>query len=125
MIGASVLGLLEEMVVAAAGRPVILFNPILTDRPSSNNVMQVRGRSDRRQFVDSFEDIFCFRLLYPSSGGYMFPIRGMIVKKSYQSPWILYDRKVSDEKEIYDIIAALPAHPPPDPTVISNIFLQN
>lgn len=120
MIGASVLDLLEEMVQAAAGRPVILINPILGDRPSSNNVMQVRGRSDRRQFSDSFTDIFCLRLLYPSSGGYMFPIRGMIAKTSHRSPWMLYDKR----GESYEAIAALPPHPPPDPTFISDIFLQ-
>lgn len=60
--------LLEDTVLAAAGRPLILVNPILGDRPSSNNVMQIRGRSERRIFSDSFVDIFNFRLLYPSSG---------------------------------------------------------
>ena len=36
---------LEEMVLAAKGRPVILVNPNLIDRPSSNNMMQIRGRA--------------------------------------------------------------------------------
>jgi hypothetical protein len=59
---------LESTVIAARGRPLILINPLLNDRPSSNNVMQIRGRAERRSFSDSFEDIFVFRLLYPSSG---------------------------------------------------------
>ena len=52
---------------------VILLNPSLGDRPSSNNLMQIRGRSERRAIQDSFVDIFTVRLLYPSSGGY-FPL---------------------------------------------------
>lgn len=70
------IGLLEEMVTAANGRPIILINPNLDDRPSSNNRMQIRGRAERKAFANSFCDIFAMRLLYPSSGGYMFPIRG-------------------------------------------------
>ena len=41
VVGAVVVHLLDEMCVAAAGRPVILINPSLGDRPSSNNMMQV------------------------------------------------------------------------------------
>ena len=52
---------------------VILLNPSLGDRPSSNNVMQIRGRSERRAIQDSFVDIFTVRLLYPSSGSYLAP----------------------------------------------------
>lgn len=37
-----VVNLLEEMVATARGRPVILLNPKLEDRPSSNNMMQAR-----------------------------------------------------------------------------------
>jgi len=126
MIGASVMGLLEEMVQEAAGRPMILINPILGDRPSSNNVMQIRGRENRRELQDSFVDIFAFRLLYPSSGGYMYPIRGAIFKRSFKSPWLLLDRKMTaNNVEKYEILAALPSHPPPDPNAISTLFLQN
>ena len=74
VIGGMIVDKLEEMVVAAKGRPVILVNPSLLDRPSSNNMMQIRGRAERRSFVDSFRDFYALRLLYPSSGGYMFPI---------------------------------------------------
>jgi len=71
-----IVNLLEDMVKAAAGRPFILLNPQLADKPSSNNMMQIRGRAERRAFADSFRDIYALRLLYPSSGGYMYPIRG-------------------------------------------------
>jgi hypothetical protein len=53
------------------------------DQPSSNDVMQIRGRAERKIIENSFQDIFTVRLLYPSNGGYMYPIRGMVVKKSY------------------------------------------
>ena len=39
---------------------------------------------------DSFIDIYALRLLYPSSGGYMYPIRGMISKKGWREPWCCY-----------------------------------
>jgi hypothetical protein len=71
-----IVNLLEDMVKAAAGRPLILLNPQLADKPSSNNMMQIRGRSERKAFENSFRDIYALRLLYPSSGGYMYPIRG-------------------------------------------------
>lgn len=58
VIGASVMTLLEDMVKKVAPRPLVLVNPILADRPSSNNVMQIRGRAERRAFADSFQDIY-------------------------------------------------------------------
>ena len=42
VVGGMVIELLEQMVKAANGRPVILINPNLADRPSSNNMMQVQ-----------------------------------------------------------------------------------
>ena len=115
---------LEDLVKAAAGRPVILFNPILDDRPSSNNLMQVRGRAERQEFSESFQDIFALRLLYPSSGGYMYPIRGMIGKKSFHSPWVLYSKEVDkNEREIFQPIAALDPYVKPSPSFISDLFL--
>jgi hypothetical protein len=43
------------------------------DQPSSNDVMQIRGRAERKVIENSFQDIFTVRLLYPSNGGYMYP----------------------------------------------------
>ena len=135
VVGAMVIELLNEMCVAARGRPVILLNPSLEDRPSSNNMMQVRGRSERRAIQDSFVDIFAVRLLYPSSGGYMFPIRGLVVKKDYQSLWVVYrhddvgedactveDGKAELCHDEFNVIGAFPANPRPDTEAISNLF---
>eukprot|EP00596_Hydrurales_sp_CCMP1899_P005921 CAMPEP_0119045992 /NCGR_PEP_ID=MMETSP1177-20130426/43738_1 /TAXON_ID=2985 /ORGANISM="Ochromonas sp, Strain CCMP1899" /LENGTH=214 /DNA_ID=CAMNT_0007018535 /DNA_START=719 /DNA_END=1360 /DNA_ORIENTATION=- len=79
--------LLDDMCKSAKGRPIILINPKLGDQPSANDVMQIRGRAERKIIENSFQDIFTVRLLYPSNGGYMYPIRGMVVKKSYHSMW--------------------------------------
>jgi hypothetical protein len=101
-------------------------NPSLGDRPSSNNVMQIRGRSERRAVMESFKDIFVMRLLYPSSGGYMYPIRGMVVKQAYASPYVAYSKlKLEDGKELYKPIGAFPAHPKPDAGALSELFLSS
>jgi hypothetical protein len=71
VVGGMLTGLLEDMVKKANGRPMILYNPILNDRPSSNNVMQIRGRAERAEFANSFIDIYTLRLLYPSSGTFV------------------------------------------------------
>jgi len=124
VVGGMIVEELEAMVKAAAGRPLVLINPILADRPSSNNVMQIRGRAERRAFTDSFIDIFALRLLYPSSGGYMFPISGLISKKGWREPWCCYAREEGDSKgkEEYRLLAAFPPHPPPDPSVVSAVY---
>jgi len=124
VIGGMIVELLEDMCKAAAGRPLVLINPNLADRPSSNNMMQIRGRSERRAFQDSFVDIYALRLLYPSSGGYMFPIRGMIGKKDFRSPWVAYLHTENEAgRDEYRIAAAFPPFPPPDPNVLSQILM--
>jgi hypothetical protein len=35
------------MAAAAGGKPMVLINPNLKDRPASAGIMSVRGRSDR------------------------------------------------------------------------------
>ena len=72
--GYSIHQLLVDTVEEAAGRPVIIINPNLKDRPSSGGVMQVRGRGDRIAFAESFKDVYNFRLLYASSVAF-FPIK--------------------------------------------------
>ena len=126
VVGACIIDYLEEMIKKVNGRPLVLINPILADRPSSNNVMQIRGRAERRAFEDSFQDIYVMKLLYPSSGGYMFPIRGLIVKQDYQSPYVLYSKNEVgvDKDEVYEIVGAFPPHPQPDPAKISDVFTQ-
>lgn len=58
VVGASIMDSLDAMVKQANGRPLVLVNPLLSDRPSSNNVMQIRGRAERRALADSFQDIY-------------------------------------------------------------------
>jgi hypothetical protein len=58
-------------------------------------MMQIRGRSERKAIENSFSDIFITKLLYPSNGGYMFPIKGMVLKKGYDSLYCVY-LKVED-----------------------------
>lgn len=123
LVGGSLIPLLDEMIKELNGRPIILFNPLLNDRPSSNGLMNVRGRSERIEFQKSFMDIFTMRLLYPSSGGYMFPIRGMVVNKDLDSAWCVYSKSVVDGKEKYDIIGAFPKGPEPSPEKISAMFV--
>jgi hypothetical protein len=67
-VGGVLITLLEDMVKQANGRPVILYNPNLADKPSANNKMQIRGRAERQAFAESFKTIYELRLLYPSSG---------------------------------------------------------
>lgn len=127
VIGGLIIDSLEEMVKKASvmGKPLLLINPLLADRPSSNNVMQIRGRSERRAFQDSFIDIYALRLLYPSNGGYMYPIRGMISKKGWREPWCCYSREDSERgQEVYKLIAAFPPNTPPDPNLISSVFTR-
>ena len=92
------------------------------DRPSSNNVMQIRGRSERKIIENSFSDIYVMRLLYPSNGGYMFPIKGMVLKKNYNDLYCVYSKEIINGKEEYTVVAAFPSHPPPTTDVISSVF---
>ena len=128
IVGASIIPDLKSMTVEAERRgiPLITINPNLIDKPSSNNNMQIRGRSERMEFAKSFTKIFHLQLLYPSGGGYMYPIRGMVMKKSYHEPWVCYDRieKNSEGYEIYKLIAGFPNRIIPDSTMISNQFTR-
>jgi hypothetical protein len=120
-----VIELLEDMVTAANGRPMILINPNLGDRPSSNNRMQIRGRAERRAFADSFLEIYEMRLLYPSSGGYMFPISGLLMKQDHIAPWIVYQKSEDENgREKYEIEAAFPPYPAPNKADVSDIFMN-
>lgn len=71
----SIIGPLSEMVDAAGDRPVILLNPDLTDKISSQGQQSIRGRQDRLDFANSFKTIFQFQNIYFSGTSY-FPILG-------------------------------------------------
>jgi len=108
-------------------RGICLINPLLEDKPSSNNVMQVRGRKERREFADSFQEIYCMRLLYPSTGGYMYPIRGLLARKDVYNPYVAYSQELGGGSEKYEAIAAFPVkeRKAPDISEISNLFTSN
>lgn len=54
----------------------------------------------------------------------MFPIRGLIVKQDYQSPYVVFSKSggAGGSVEVYNIEAAFPAQPVPDALAISDIF---
>jgi len=118
MVGASIHEPLFEMCEAAGDRPVILVNPILKDRPSSSGVMGVRGRKDRIDFADSFQEVYHLRCLYTFST-LMFPILGMIRYSHASSPpgdlplWILFGREeaVDSSSERYVPLGAFDSEP--------------
>ena len=118
--------LLDEMCTKAEsqGTTVILLNPNLGDRPSGNDKMQIRGRAERRAIQDSFVDIYQLRLLYPSSGGYMYPIAGLVSKKNYRAPFVAY-KIVKDNRgqESYEVIGFFPPQDPPSRSELSDLFV--
>lgn len=96
MQGAALLPLLQAMDKEAGQRPIVLINPELTDIPSSGNVMQVRGRQERMDFVANFKDIYHFRLLYKKP--FLYPIYGAL-RMTYGEPWTVYKRVQKSRKE--------------------------
>ncbi len=101
-IDSSIIGPLAEMVDAAGDRPVILLNPDLVDKVSSQGQQNVRGRRERIEFAESFETVFHFQNIYVSGTSY-FPILGATTKTSFDQAWIAYQRRdrVNNEGEIY------------------------
>ena len=124
--GGEVITLLDEMCVQAQsqGTTVILINPSLGDRPSGNNKMQIRGRAERRAVQDSFQNIFQLKLLYPSSGGYMYPIAGLVSKKNYRAPYVAY-KIVKDQqgRETYACVGVWAPSEPPSRSALSDLFV--
>ncbi|KAL3794807.1 hypothetical protein ACHAW5_005228 [Stephanodiscus triporus] len=104
MIGleSSIIRSLSEMVDAAGDRPVIILNPDLTDKLSSQGQQSVRGRQQRLDFVNSFETIYQFQNMYRSGTSY-FPILGSVVKFGPLEPWVAHQRRdlVGDGGEVY------------------------
>ena len=88
----SIIEPLQNMVEAAGDRPVILINPDLEDKRSSQGQQSVRGRKDRLEFAKSFKTIFHFQCIYYSGTSY-FPILGAVSKLSPLGPWVAYQRR--------------------------------
>ncbi|CAM9729961.1 unnamed protein product [Chrysoparadoxa australica] len=113
MTGASIYTILNPMTMAAeaAGKKIILVNPLLKDKPSSAGVMSVRGRGDRIEFEKSFFEVYRFTLLYPSSR-IMFPIAGAVLKTSHRDPYIAMRRDdIDGGGEEYKCIGTFDAVP--------------
>jgi adenylate kinase len=56
IVGYSVLPYLQEMEKAVGDRPMIMINPKLGDIQSAQNVMSIRGRGERREYVSAWEE---------------------------------------------------------------------
>ena len=80
------------MVDAAGDRPIILVNPDLTDKVTSQGQQSVCGRKQRIEFAESFETIFHFQNLYISGTSY-FPILGAMTKLRPSHPWVAHQRR--------------------------------
>ena len=106
-IESSIIGPLQEMVEAAGDRPVILLNPDLTDKVSSQGQQSVRGRQERMDFANSFEPIYHFQNTYVSGTSY-FPILGCITKLHPREQWVAHQRcdLANEGGEIYMPILA-------------------
>jgi adenylate kinase len=91
IVGNSIVPLLQDMVEAANGRPVILINGRMGDVQSSAGVMSYRGRADRLDFVDEFRECFHFSLVVPP-GRTFFPILGAVCRPFLDCPYALYRR---------------------------------
>eukprot|EP00898_Chlorokybus_atmophyticus_P007452 jgi/Chlat1/7708/Chrsp66S00563 len=97
IVGSCILPDLQAMCDAAGDRPIILLNPKLGDIPSAGDVMQIRGRAERRDFALTFKDIYHFRLLF-ISGTAFYPVMGAL-RYFHGGNWELYKRVNLDEGE--------------------------
>lgn len=122
-VDASIMGKLSEMVDAAGDRPVILLNPDLVDKVSSQGQQSVRGRQQRIDFANSFETIYQFQNIYYSGTSY-FPILGSVVKLGPLEPWVAHQRRdlINDGGEVYLPIYA--AETVPDNEIIMTTLSQ-
>ena len=123
MIGveSSIIGGLSEMVDAAGDRPVIIVNPDLDDKVSSQGQQNIRGRKQRMEFRDSFKSVYHFQNIYISGTSY-FPILGAVNKPSHKDPWVTYQRRdrVNNGGEIY--VPILSTEERPDGELILKTF---
>lgn len=59
-------------------RPIILINPRLSDVPSAEGIMGVKGRGERNAFRDSWVAPFYMRLLFDA--GTLYPLRAIVYR---------------------------------------------
>lgn len=117
----SIIGALEDMVKAAGDRPVILINPDLTDKVSSQGQQNIRGRQERIDFANSFKTVYHFQCTYVTGTSY-FPILGALNKPGYDETWISYQRRdrANNDGEIY--VPMLSTEGPPDGQMMLDTF---
>lgn len=114
----NVIGILQEHVARCQqqGCCVVLLNPLLEDVPSPNGVMQVQGRADRIDFVQSFECIYWFSLIFKRPA--LFPIYGCLRMSvgGTDGKWVVYRRegKPGSEDECFNPIAEYDSRPSQD-----------
>uniref|UniRef100_A0A7S1BB49 DUF1995 domain-containing protein n=2 Tax=Corethron hystrix TaxID=216773 RepID=A0A7S1BB49_9STRA len=123
-VDASIVEPLQEMVKAAGDRPVILLNPSLVDRPSSDGQQGVRGRSERIAFAKSFQTIYHMRCLYDSSTGY-FPILGAMLKRGPGEPWVAFRRRDYAQKQGEAYVPVFSMEMEPDSSDITKAFTSD
>lgn len=111
-IESSIIGPLMEMVEAAGDRPVILMNPDLVDKVSSQGQQSIRGRSERIEFANSFKPIYHFQNIYVSGTSY-FPILGCVTKLHPTEQWVAHQRRdlSNDGGEVYVPVLASEDYP--------------
>ena len=111
---------LSEMVAAAGDRPVVLVNPDLTDRASSQGQQGVRGRKARQEFAASFQTVYHFQNIYVS--GTSFPILGAMCKLGPTQAWIAHQRRdlLNKQGEVY--LPVLSSEEKPDGQIILSTF---
>jgi adenylate kinase len=98
----SIIKPLQAMAEAAGDRPMILINPDLIDKVSSQGQQSVRGRQERLDFADTFKTIWHFQNIYVSGTSY-FPILGSMTKLSPLAPWVVHQRRdlANNAGEVY------------------------
>ena len=102
IVGYSVLPYLQEMENAAGDRPIIMINPKLGDIQSAGNVMSIRGRGERREYVEkTWEEVYHFRLLYKKP--FFFPIYGAL-RYGTGGMWELYKKFGKMEQEEWKLL---------------------
>ena len=119
IVGYSVLPYLQDMEKAAGDRPIIMINPKLGDIQSAGNVMSIRGRGERREYVSGWEEIYHFRLLYRKP--YFFPIYGAL--RYAGDKWELYKKFGKMETEEYKLQRTYEAGEP-DAGEITRVILN-
>lgn len=115
IVGYAILPYLQEHCEAAQHRPVVLVNPNLIEIQSSGGVMSVRGRKERYEWIDKFQKIYHFTLLYKKPAWH--PIYGAL-RMEYGGPWEVYKRVTLSRNrprdEEYQFKATFDARPNPE-----------